>query len=269
MGEVTGRASHLLFKRRFMRVDETLNPGDLVHATLTYRQALWDYLHYPVQEEAQHICEIAASILMTEYDHYKEQIVNGRLSDPGILEQLIPDVSLKQDTNREKWGKMLEASFKNLESHCDLRENRILKMSRVMSLLQRLKLFGAYFWLGRQTMQVPAEKVSVPEAPPQMCKINTKAPDCEYWIAVDLFGVRFVSVDSAPGHGFQRGFLFNEEAVERVLCWGARQNVVQFVVSTVNPAAPTAGRVPMTIALISPAAVDIAYAVHVIHKTGA
>merc|ERR1712039_558546 len=74
------------------------------------------------------------------------------------------------------------------------KENRILKMSRVMSLLQRLKLFGAYFWLGRQTMQAPAEKVSVPEAPPQMCKINTKAPDCEYWIAV-----------------------------ERVLCWGARQ----------------------------------------------
>merc|ERR1711879_130897 len=148
-------------------------------------------------------------------------------------------------------------------------ENRISKMSRVMSLLQRLKLFGAYFWLGRQTMQVPAEKVSVPEAPPQMCKINTKAPDCEYWICVDLFGVRFVSVDSAPGHGFQRGFLFNEEAVERVLCWGARQNIVQFVASTVNPAQPTAGRVPMTIALISPAAVDIAYAVHVIHKTSA
>merc|ERR1712232_342071 len=117
--EVTGRASHLLFKRRFMRVDETLNPGDLVHATLTYRQALWDYLHYPVQEEANHICEIAASILMTEYDHYKVQITGGTLSSPGILEQLIPDVSLKQDNNRKKWAQMLSASFKNLESHCD------------------------------------------------------------------------------------------------------------------------------------------------------
>lgn len=265
--EVTGRASHLLFKRRFMRVDEMLNPGDLVHATLTYRQAMWDYLHYPVSEEGGHICEIAASILMTEYDHYKDMIESSKLGEPGILEQLIPETSLKHDQKRAKWATQVLASFRALQSMCDPGENRILKMSRVLSLLQRLKLFGAYFWLGRQTMQVPAEKVSVPEAPPQMCKINTKAPDCEYWICVDLFGVRFVSVDSAPGHGFQRGFLFNEEAVERVLCWGARQNIVQFVVSTVNPAAPTAGRVPMTIALISPAAVDIAYAVHVIHKT--
>merc|ERR1712113_733854 len=97
--EVTGRASHLLFKRRFMRVDETLNPGDLVHATLTYRQALWDYLHYPVSEETNHICEIAASILLTDHDHYKTQLDKQDLRDTGILEQLVPETSLKHESN--------------------------------------------------------------------------------------------------------------------------------------------------------------------------
>lgn len=131
--------------------------------------------------------------------------------------------------------------------------------------MQRLRLFGAYYWLGKQMTEVPAEKVSVPEAPKVTCKINPKAPDAEYWVAVDFFGVRFVSVDTQPGTLFQKGFLFNEEAVERVLIWGANQNVVQFVVSTVNASMPHVGRVPMTIAIMSPAAVDIAYAVHLIY----
>jgi len=100
----------------------------------------------------------------------------------------------------------------------------------------------------------------------QTCKINPKEPEDEYWVCVDLFGVRFVSVDSAPGFEFQRGFLFNEEAVERVLRWGANKNVVEFVVQTVNPALPSQGRVPMLIALQCPAAVDIAYAIHCIQS---
>mmetsp|Transcript_109759 Transcript_109759/g.172968 ORF Transcript_109759/g.172968 Transcript_109759/m.172968 type:complete len:107 (+) Transcript_109759:2-322(+) len=95
-----------------------------------------------------------------------------------------------------------------------------------------------------------------------MCKINPKEPEAEYWICVDLYGIRFLAVDAAPGTEFQRGFLFNEEALERMVLWGAKQNIVQFVVQTVNPAFPAAGRIPMTIALISPAAVDVAYVVH-------
>merc|ERR1712137_475173 len=143
--EVTGRASHLLFKRRFMRVDEMLNPGDLVHATLTYRQALWDYLHYPVSEETNHICEIAASILLTDHDHYKDQLNKQDLRDTGILEQLVPETSLKHEPNRKKWSQDILRHHKTLQGTAAPEENRLVKMSRVMSLLQRLKLFGAYF----------------------------------------------------------------------------------------------------------------------------
>jgi len=261
--EVTGRASRLLFKRRFLRVDETLNAGDLVHATLTYRQVIWDYLHYPVSEDLGIVNNIAGTIVCSEMDHFKPYIQQGKLHEQGILEQVLPDHSLR-DQPRTKWAKQIQEVVTRVEATIDPMETRILKMSRVMSLIQRMKLFGAYHWLGKQTFQVSPEKVSVPEAPPQMCKVNPKEPEAEYWICVDLFGVRFVSVDSAPGRGFQRGFLFNEEALERVLRWGAKQNVVQFVVQTINPAVPAQGRVPMSISLVSPAAIDIAYAVHVI-----
>jgi len=78
--------------------------------------------------------------------------------------------------------------------------------------------------------------------------------------------VRFVSIDSTPGNTFQRSFMYNEEAVERVLWWGAKQDVVQLVVQTVNPLEPAAGRVPMCIVLTSPAAVDIAFCIHTIYN---
>jgi len=265
--EATGRSSCLLYKRRFLRVDESLDPGDLMHATLTYRQALWDYLHYPLTEESDYICEVAANITLTDHDHFAHYIQSGRLHEPGVLEQLLPTVSLN-DQKRHRWSTQVLSRLKALQNRIESDETRLMKMSRVLSLLQRMRLFGAYWWIGRQVMAVPKEKEAIPGAPEQMLKINPKDPVAEYWICVDLFGIRFVSVDSTPGRGFQRGFLFNEEAVERILLWGARDNLLHFVVSGVNPALPTAGMVPMTIALTSPSAVDIAYAVHSIQRGG-
>jgi len=263
--ETTGRASRLLYKRRFLRVDETLNAGDLMHATLSYRQALWDYLHYPISEDTEFLCHIAGTIICVERDHFLTYVKDGKLADPGVLEQVLPESVLPQK-KRAKWAAEVTEAFKVQENVLDPYETRLLKMSRVMSLLQRMKLFGAYYWLGRQCVSVPSDKVSIPTAPKLLCKINPKEPDAEYWVCVDSFGVRFVSIDSIPGNTFQRGFLYNEEAVERVLCWGAKKDVVQFVVQTVNPLAPAAGRVPMCIALTSPAAVDIAFCVHTIYK---
>lgn len=262
--ETTGRTSRLLWKRRFLRVDESLQAGDLIHATLTYRQAVWDYLHYPIAEDQKFLCDTAAALIWIEQDHYMEYIKGSKLGDVGILEQLLPAHSLTLQ-KRNKWASQIADAFQKMVVPLDPRETRLQKMSRIIVLLQKMKLFGAYFWLGRQmNTEVPAEKVSVPEAPKQNCKINPKEPDAEYWICVDLYGVRFVSSDAAAGTEFQRGFLFNEEAVERVLRWGAKHNVLQFIVQTINPAFPSAGRVPMSIALTSPAAIDIAYAVHCI-----
>uniref|UniRef100_A0A7S2NT35 Myosin motor domain-containing protein n=1 Tax=Zooxanthella nutricula TaxID=1333877 RepID=A0A7S2NT35_9DINO len=258
--EMTGKCSTLMFKRKFLRVDEYLQPGDLAHATLTYKQALWDYLHYPIQEDMRAIQEIAVRIAYVERDHFKQYIEHNKLGQKGVLEQLIPEVVLK-DKHRSSVARTITEQYYKLKENLDPNEHRLVTMSRVFSLMQRLRLFGAYHWQGRQVMDVPTEKKAVLEAPKEMCLINAKAAEGNYWIAVDFFGVRFVPVDAEPGNMFQKGFLFNEEAVERVLIWGAKQNVVQFVVSTVNPAMPHLGRVPMTIAMSCPLAVDIHYVV--------
>jgi len=259
--EQNGQASHLLFKRRFLRVDEKLNPGDLVHATLTYRQVLWDFLHYPVQEDETFISSIAASILNLEYEHYKPYVDSGRIDDPAILHQLVPQVSLR-DRQFRNWSTKILQLLKSLREGIDPEESRLMGMSRVLCLSQRMQLFGVHYWLGRQVASFPPEKAALPEAPSTNCSINPKQPDGEYWICVDLFGVRFVTADSQPGQSFSRGFLFTEETVERVYCCEAKQNLVQIVVKTVNPANPAAGRIPQTISMICPAAMDVAFCVH-------
>jgi len=99
--EVTQRTSRLLWKRRFMRVDETLQAGDLIHATLTYRQALWDYHHYPLPEDCRFMVEIAATLLYLERDHYMDYIKSGKLGEVGVLEQLMPEVILRHQKRLE------------------------------------------------------------------------------------------------------------------------------------------------------------------------
>merc|ERR1712070_1087228 len=151
------------------------------------------------------------------------------------------------------------------ESQINAGETRLDKMSRVMSLMQRMKLFGARCWRGKQVFQRWPEKVSIADAPEENCLINSKSQDGEYLIAVDNFGVRFVSPGST-GEQFQRGFLFHDEAMERLTRWGAKENIVEFVVQSVSPQRPNAGRVPMIIRLSSTGAVDIAYAIHTIQN---
>uniref|UniRef100_A0A7S4SFA2 Myosin motor domain-containing protein n=1 Tax=Alexandrium monilatum TaxID=311494 RepID=A0A7S4SFA2_9DINO len=257
----TGRSTSLLYKRKLLQVGESLQPGDLMHATLTFRQALWDYLHYPIPEDHPFLIEIAVHILQLSYDHFRRYIHEGTLHLEGVLEQLLPEVSLRLEQNRSFWSTQISQRFHSLRNN-HVEETRLVKMSRIFTLLQKMKLFGAYYWMGRQKMEVPADFVSIQDAPQQMVQINQRVPEGWYWICVDLYGVRFVSADCGVGQGFQRGFLYNEEAVERLVCWGAKQEHAMFVVMTVNPALPGAGRVPMTLAVKSPAAMDISYAIH-------
>jgi len=262
---VTKRSSHLLWKRRFLRVDERLQPGDLMHAALTYRQALFDYFRYPIYEDVEFLCKIAGTIVCIERDHYDLYIKDKRLQEPGILEHLLPETALRNG-KRPQLAQMVLAKFNQLEAKIDHKATRIQKMSYIVSLMQKMKLFGACYWAAKQVYQVAADKVSIPEAPEDVCTINAKGQDDEYWVVVDAFGVRFVAPSSGPGKQFQRGFLFHDEAMERIIRWGAKQNVVEFVVQTINPAKPKAGRVPMTIRLASTGAVDIAYAIHSIQN---
>jgi len=257
------RTSHLLWKRRFIRLDETLQAGDLTHATLTYRQLLWDFRQYPIHEDAKLICDIAAALLFVDREHYKDLLRDNMLEEPNALEQVLPSEALPQQ-KRSKWATMVTEAYLRLEQLLDPQETRLQQMSRVVSLMQQMKLFGAYFWRGTQAYAMPKDMQGLKDPPSLMCRINPKEPKAEYWICLDLFGVRFVS--DRHGVEFQRSFQFNEEAIERVLSWGATKDVVQFVVQTVNPALPAAGRVPMSIVLSTPAAVDIVWVAQSISK---
>jgi len=197
-----------------------------------------------------------------ERDHYASYIRDKKLGDVGILEQLLPDYTLRQGVKRTKWATDVLTKYHALESRLDPAELRLQKMSRIVSLVQKIKLFGAYYWLGRQVYSVAPEKVSIPDAPEENCKINPKQQEDEYWVVVDVFGVRFVTPTTQSGKQFQRGFLYHDEAMERIIRWGAKQNVVEFVVQTVNPSNPKAGRVPMAIRIASTGAVDVAYCIH-------
>lgn len=263
----TQRASHLLFKRRFISFDETLNPGDLTHATLTYRQVVWDYLNYPVAEAEDTVKHIAAAILHLEYEHFRLYIEARRLEDPAILQQLVPQVSLRNRQYRMWSSKILDALDEIRSKRESLEASRLMKMSAVLEKANKMQLFGAHFWLGRQVEGVPAQDAPIPEAPSKNCPINRKAKKPgEYWICVDLFGVRFVTADSQPGQSFSRGFLFNEETLERIYCCKAKGHIVQFMVKTVDPDDPKSGRVDQTITMSCPAAVDVAFCAFIVQE---
>jgi len=277
----TGKKSRLLWKRRFLCVDESLRPHELMHAKLTYQQALWDYLHYPISEDLGFIYKVAAMVLFIDRDHFRKYIAEKNLHEPGVLELLLPEYVLRFE-KREKLGASVLKAFQILQgAACNpdsqgsgLPASRLVRMSQAFQLFQRMRLFGTYCWSCKQTYRVPQEKVSLPEAPDQMCKINPKDPEAEYWICVDLFGVRFLSLDSTPGHEYPRGFLFRDESVERILRWSAKQDILSLIVQTYaqqdqagqtgrtpagKPVAAPAGRLPMSIAVTCPAAVDIAH----------
>lgn len=264
--ERSGKTSRLIWKRRFLKVDEILQAGDLMHATLTYRQAVWDFLHYPISEDLAYICGIASMFLYMDRDHFKRFIDEKRLDEPGLLEQLLPDYTLRYESRKQLAAQVLK-SYQELEKSSNLGGSRLQMMSSIMALMQKMRMFGTYFWSCRQAYSLPSERLSLPEAPSKMCKINPKDPDAEYWICVDFFGVRFMPLDSTPGNDFMRGFLLHDESVERVLRWGAKHDVLQLIVQTVNTGdvgaargnLPPRVRSTMTVTVVCPAAVDIAH----------
>jgi len=260
--QAKGRSTHFVFKRRLLYVEESLNPGDLVHATLTFHQAMWDYLHYPIAEDVEVMSKIASTIICTQSEFYEQFIEQGKLGDTGMLEQVLPESALKAQ-RRSRWVEAITEVSQKLRQVLDPDERKLTKMSRCVTLMQDLRLFGAHYFVAKQVSTLPPEKVAVSKAPPAMCIINHDCPTDTYWVCLDPFGIRFLTVDD-DSYGFQRGFLFSPEAMERVLCWGAKDADVQFVVQTVDQQNVSLGRIPMTVALSSANAVDIAFAASLI-----
>merc|ERR1711988_1282840 len=106
-----------------------------MHATLTYRQVLFEYLHYPVSEDPACIEEIAATLIATEPDHFKAHLQSGKLAGPGVLEQLMPHSSLRT-LKRNIWARQIEEQHKKAVTSVDPGEPALMRMSRVTMLCQ-------------------------------------------------------------------------------------------------------------------------------------
>merc|ERR1719215_1667759 len=144
-------------------------------------------------------------------------------------------------------------------------------MARCFKNMQRLKLFGCTWWLGKQyvgdlekskvslcveSCQKLYEKVGVDPASVQQCIINPTSKKGEYFCAVGIGGVYFVqpAKKQANRAAFYRKFSFSPNSWEKVLLWGARQNVIQMIVTSVHGNPPACD--VMKINIMSHAAVD-------------
>mmetsp|Transcript_66237 Transcript_66237/g.175467 ORF Transcript_66237/g.175467 Transcript_66237/m.175467 type:complete len:1736 (-) Transcript_66237:104-5311(-) len=249
--KVVKKPVRLLWKRRFLHKDEILDAGDLIHATLTYRQALWEYLRYPFDEDIDTVVNIAAMILFLESDHYAVCIRENRLHEKGVLEQLLPDRILSK-TKRNVLAPLVSRAYSVFCETVDDGESRLQKMCRFMSMVQKMEFFGTHFWSATQVVNIAQQLQPLPEVPSQHYIINPKSPSSEVRVCVDTSGVRFVPCDPPPSYSCVN-FSFDDRAQNRVLTWGTKHNILQFIVSD--------SRVKMTINLMTAGfAVDIAYA---------
>jgi len=255
------RRSHLLLKRVFMDHQETLRAGDMTHADLTYRQALYDFLHYPVWEEKELVMEISAAMLFAEPDLLKEAVQKKDLSKKDELEKAMPEQMLKFEKDRKVWSSRIMEKLQELEADRDPGEMRVQSMSRVLAKCQKMRLFGSMHWFAEQMNKVPNEGCGLDDLPMQMMPINKQTPEAEYWINVTRTGVSFVPFDSGPGEDFCRKFLFDAEAMSRVVRWGFKGPFFQLVVSAPDPEHPSAGVVEWTISCGSPSAPDICFGI--------
>ena len=125
---------------------------------------------------------------------------------------------------------------------------------------QLLRVFGGHYWVGEQTLNLPPDKQAMLRMPPEHLQVNKKDPEGRYWICVTIEGVSLVSVDRTSQ--FQRKFLYSEDSLERLLRWGAKQNLLQLIVQAVGTR--NRGRMPLTICINCPAAIDVAY--HIVQE---
>lgn len=254
--EKTGRDVNFVFKRRMLQPDEVLRNNDPVHAQLTYRQAVHDFLIYPLAEERPLLVRIAASVLWEMRSSFKQAIEEeGKLEEEGILEQCLPWQHLR-DHGRSAIAKDVLEAYKGLEETLDPKEIDMHSMGRALYELQALKLFGAYCWLGKQVKNFPGRDLPIKNSPTKFCNLqpgeDEDEGDPDYWVCVDSYGVRFICGD------FVRGFLFNVNGVERLLQSAGKASILQLVVVS------SVSRSPRSIVIKSKEALDIAYMIHMI-----
>lgn len=110
-------------------------------------------------------------------------------------------------------------------------------------------------WLARHTD-------AFRESSCQRCPFPRVPTFFRYWIAVTLDGITFCALDDS--RTFQRSFSYSVKAKDRLLRWGAKDPLLQFIVQAFHHDKDRRkeGRIPMSVALDCDHAIDVAYMVH-------
>lgn len=115
-------------------------------------------------------------------------------------------------------------------------------MNRIMNMMQRLRLFGTCRWTGRQLCNVPQEHLPIQGLQYQEFSISKSVANL--WICIDLWGLRFWSVEDAAIDNANQCFPFawlvemysiqhpDWFSDQKVIQWGAQNNILQFIVQT-------------------------------------
>ncbi|CAD7950723.1 unnamed protein product [Amoebophrya sp. A25] len=251
--QATRRQSKLLWKRRFLKPTELLSPTDIMHAHLVTRQARLEWLKYPIPEKEEQIAACAAAVCLLERNAWKRQLETGEFSGDD-LRRLIPDAHYQKGLD---WAAMIKQQWDSTFKYYG-RQPPIEIMSRFMTQFQSLRVYGGYFWLGEQTIELADSDRAMSRMPSDMLIVNKKDPNAKFWISITLDGISLVSTEK--GSNFVRKFSYGEDSQERLLRWGARGNLLQLVVQAFSQKGQR--RLPLTIVLYCPAAIDVAYLIH-------
>lgn len=104
-----GKQSRLLWKRQYLPLKETLPPNDFAYANLTFRQAYFEYLRYPVGSLSGNsltiFYNVAASLLLLENEFFSKELKANNVVP--VLERLLPTVLMVM--NAKKHGAMKNA----------------------------------------------------------------------------------------------------------------------------------------------------------------
>jgi len=111
--EATRRMSKILWKRRYLKPVEELNPSDIFHAHLVTRQARLEHLRYPLPEKNSMIAACGAAICLLEYTNWKKHLTQGSLTDDEVR-LLIPGAILvaNQELSLRDWNDLIMKSWK-------------------------------------------------------------------------------------------------------------------------------------------------------------
>jgi len=298
--EASGRTSKLLWRRRFLNADEQLLASDLAHAALTFRQALTDFLHKPVQagDDPQLPAKIAGAIICVEFDHGTDAHVQQKLKEDGFIEKLLPRYAMKGIIPGQLDKLRVDIMRTQKELRPELEQTSLMqiqRMSRIFALMQNTNLFGSHFWKARQTLQ-PQTQIAVAGAPGEILRFNPWDPEGDLYIFVNLHGIHLLPAHTNPNQPVKlRSFTFRGVGslnrgegkpetrqrpslggyqpppgspvvetgpADRVLRWGARPTFLQLIVHAADQNKPSEEKCPMLLTLMCPQALDVAFVIH-------